>query len=127
MSLPTYFAPDYSRYERYGAIAGQWQPLQVQTVATPWNIDVIGKISGNGSYEITFIPEKGGDIHFGRLKLMKRDEQLADVDGDYTVKPGQTATYRFDVDAFEVRHSVYSRGGAQRCRIQRNFRSGVYP
>lgn len=102
VSLPTYFAPDYSRYERYGAIAGQWQPLQVQTVATPWNIDVIGKISGNGSYEITFIPEKGGDIHFGRLKLMKRDEQLADVDGDYTVKPGQTATYRFDVDAFEA-------------------------
>ena len=88
--------------DSYGAIAGQWQPLQVQTVATPWNIDVIGKISGNGSYEITFIPEKGGDIHFGRLKLMKRDEQLADVDGDYTVKPGQTATYRFDVDAFEA-------------------------
>lgn len=102
VSLPTYFAPDYSRYERYGTIAGQWQPLQVQTVATPWNIDVIGKISGNGSYEITFIPEKGGDIHFGRLKLMKRDEQLAEVDGDHTVKPGQTATYRFDVDAFEA-------------------------
>ena len=51
---------------------------------------------------MTFIPEKGGAVHFGQLRLMKRDEMLADVAGDYTVKPGQTATYRFDVDAFEA-------------------------
>ena len=102
VSLPTYFAPDYSRYAQYGKITAQWQPLQVQTVPTPWKIDATGKISGNGSYEVTFIPEKGGEVHFGQLRLMKRDEMLADVAGDHTVKPGQTATYRFDVDAFEA-------------------------
>lgn len=102
VSLPTYFAPDYSRYAQYGKITAQWQPLQVQTVPTPWKIDATGKISGNGSYEVTFIPEKGGAVHFGQLRLMKRDEMLADVAGDYTVKSGQTATYRFDVDAFEA-------------------------
>lgn len=104
VSLPIYFAPDYSAYKEFGQFAGEWTPLQVQPYMSPWKIDVTGKITGNGSYTITFIPTKGeNELHTAGLKLMKRDEELADVAGDYIVSPDNgTATYKFDVSEFEA-------------------------
>lgn len=104
ISLPVYFAPDYSAYDAYGKMTAEWGPLQVQPVASPWAIDVTGKIAGNGDYEVTFIPLKGDSpLSLGTLRLMKRDEQLAEVATSNTVKAGASpATYRFSVDAFEA-------------------------
>ncbi|MBD5375582.1 MAG: family 20 glycosylhydrolase [Bacteroides sp.] len=104
MSLPIHFAPDYSAYESYGKMTAEWGPLQVQPVAAPWAIDATGKISGNGDYEVTFIPLKGeSSLNLGTLRLMKRDEQLAEVVADNKIKAGTSpATYRFSVDAFEA-------------------------
>lgn len=104
VSLPVYFAPDYSAYDAYGKMTAEWGPLQVQPVMAPWRIDATGKISGNGDYEVAFIPVKGNaPLKLGTLRLMKRDEQLAEVVADNTVVPGgQPAIYRFSVDAFEA-------------------------
>lgn len=104
-SLPTYFAPDYSPYNKYGVFAAQWQPLQIQTTPTPWRIEATGKISGNGLYEVTFISTKGANsLILEGLKLFKRDEMLVDI--AQTVKtsvlPAEVATYRFTVDAFQA-------------------------
>lgn len=86
LSLPIYFAPDYSAYEKYGRLATEWTPLHIQPVSSPWRIDATGKISGNGEYEITFIPLKGNaTLHLGNLKLMKRDEKLDEVTADNTL------------------------------------------
>ena len=103
-SLPIYFAPDYSAYKQYGEMTSEWGPLQVQPRPTPWQIDATGKISGNGTYEVAFIPTKGETpLHLGALRLMKRDEQAAQADGSYQIKAGdEPAVYRFSVDTFEA-------------------------
>lgn len=102
-SLPVYFAPDYSAYAPYGTMTAEWGPLQVQPVAAPWKLDATGKISGNGKYEVTFIPTKGTTpLRLGTLRLMKRDEQLAEVVADNVAVAGKPATYSFEVDAFEA-------------------------
>lgn len=103
-SLPIYFAPDYSAYAQYGKFAGEWKPLQIQTSPAPLSIEVTGKVSGNGTYEITFIPTDGKNaISLGALKLMKRDELSGNDDkGASTVKPGEVKTYTVKVDNFEA-------------------------
>lgn len=102
ISLPVYFAPDYSAYEKYGRLAAEWTPLQVQPVSAPWRIDATGKISGNGEYEITFIPLRGNaTLHLGDLKLMKRDEKLDEVSADNTLT-STPVQYSFNVDSFEA-------------------------
>ena len=100
-SLPLYTAPDYSAYSRYGTHTASWQPLQVQTVPTPWRFECTGKISGNGSYEVTFVGERGTDrLRLGELKVYKRNELIATVSQDATADPA--ATYAFTVDSFEA-------------------------
>lgn len=103
-SLPTYFAPDYSKYKNYGVFGTEWKPLQIQTTMAPWRFEATGKISGNGTYEVTFIGTKGADnLIIDELKLFKRDEMLVDI--KQTSKIGATtepATYRFKVDTFEA-------------------------
>ena len=104
VSLPIHFAPDYSAYADYGTMTAEWGPLQVQPVMSPSTIDATGKISGNGEYEITFIPTKGANpLTIGGIKVMKRDEQMAAATDTKTVRTnGQPATYRFNIDAFEA-------------------------
>ncbi len=102
MSLPIYFAPDYSAYKEYGKLAAEWNPLQIQPKESPWQIDATGKISGNGKYDITFIPTKGkATIYLGKLALYKRNEKIAEVEANnvLTDKPVQ---YSFSVDSFEA-------------------------
>lgn len=104
VSLPVYFAPDYSAYAQYGKMTLAWGPLQVQPVMTPWRIDATGKISGNGTYEIAFIPVKGDTaLKLGNLKLMKRDEQLDEVKAEHSLKVGGApVVYTVKVDSFEA-------------------------
>ena len=103
-SLPIYFAPDYSAYKQYGTFTAEWKPLQIQTKMSPWRFECTGKISGNGTYEVTFIQNKGVDnTQLGELSLFKRDEKLAQVEQNTTLSNGsKVATYRFAVDAFEA-------------------------
>lgn len=100
-SLPTYFAPDYSAYKQYGEFTAQWKPLEIQTKPATWRFECTGKISGNGTYELTFVQTRGGNpLVLGGLKLLKRDEQLATVATGGKTTP--TTTYTFKVDAFEA-------------------------
>lgn len=104
-SLPIHFAPDYSAYEsRYGAVAAQWKPLTVQPEVSVWRFECTGKISGNGNYEITFVPLKGDNsLNTGEIKVYKRDELLAVAGGEFAVSAGSDpAVYRFAVDSFEA-------------------------
>ena len=103
-SLPIYFAPDYSTYKQYGTFTAEWKPLQVQTQMAPWKFECTGKISGNATYEVTFVQTKGADkTKLGRLKLFKRDEKLSEVQQDAILSNGsKTISYRFTVDAFEA-------------------------
>ena len=103
-SLPTYFAPDYSAYAKYGTFTAEWKPLQIQTKMTPWKFDCTGKIAGNGTYEVAFIQTKGANnMQLGKLELLKREEKLATVDQKNTLSSSsKAAIYRFKVDAFEA-------------------------
>jgi hexosaminidase len=103
-SLPLYFAPDYSAYKAYGQHVFGWEPLRVQSKPSNWRFEVTGKVSGNGTYELTVIPTRGDNaVKLGNLKLWKRNELMAEVVADKVVKTGdQPATYRFTLDAFEA-------------------------
>ena len=103
-SLPIYFAPDYSVYKQYGTFTAEWKPLQIQTKMSIWRFECTGKISGNGTYEVTFIQNKGlNSTQLGQLSLFKREDQLAQVQQDVTLSDGsKVASYRFVVNAFEA-------------------------
>jgi hexosaminidase len=103
-SLPLYFAPDYSAYKAYGQHVFDWEPLRIQPKLSNWRFEVTGKVSGNGTYELTVIPTRGDNpVRLGTMKLWKRNELMAEVKTDNTAKAGQQpVTYRFTLDAFEA-------------------------
>ena len=103
-SLPTYAAPDYSSFKRFGEISAMWKPLQVQTVPTFWSFECTGKISGNGEYEITFVQTRGKNaFQLGELHLYKRDECVAKVQNQTMISLENPATtYRLTVNDFEA-------------------------
>lgn len=103
-SLPLYFAPDYSAYKAYGQHVFGWEPLRVQPKPANWRFEVTGKVSGNGTYELTVIPTRGDNpVRLGTMKLWKRKELMAETKADKTVKAGQQpVTYRFTLDQFEA-------------------------
>lgn len=109
-SLPIYFAPDYSAYEQFGKYAGEWKPLMIQPdKALPVRFDVTGKIAGNGTYEVTFIPTRGANgIALGTASLTKRNELLDRSEAEATtVKPGSQRTYTLKVDSIEAGTPFY--------------------
>lgn len=103
-SLPLYFAPDYSAYKAFGEHVFGWEPLRIQSKPANWRFEVTGKVSGNGTYELTVIPTRGdSEVVLGTLKLWKRKELMAEVSANKTIKTGgQPATYRFTLNAFEA-------------------------
>ena len=103
-SLPTYEAPDYSAYRKYGEISGLWKPLQIQTSPTFWNFERTGKISGNGEYEVIFIQTRGKNaFQLGELHLNKRDECIAKVQKDARISlQNPITTYQLTIDGFEA-------------------------
>lgn len=102
-SLPVYFAPDYSAYKAYGTYTAGWKPLDTQFKPTRWRIDCTGKIVGNGSYDITFVPTGGANgLCIRYMKLYKRDELLAQDSTQYSAKNGAVHTYHVDVSQFEA-------------------------
>ena len=103
-SLPLYFAPDYSAYKAYGVHVFSWEPLRIQSKPSNWRFEVTGKVSGNGSYELTVIPTRGDNaVRLGTMKLWKRNELMAEVSADKTIKNGgEPASYSFKLDAFEA-------------------------
>ena len=108
-SLPTYFAPDYSKYKQYGEFTQEWTPMQVQTSMQPMRFECTGKISGNGSYEITFIKTKGNDnLKIGGMKLLKRDELLSDINKSGVLSSeNPDFTFEVDVKTFEAGTPFY--------------------
>ena len=76
----------------------------MQNKPANWRFEVTGKVSGNGTYELTVIPTRGdAPVRLGTLKLWKRKELMAEVAADKTIKTGeQPATYRFTLNAFEA-------------------------
>jgi hexosaminidase len=103
-SLPLYFAPDYSAYKAYGEHVYTWEPLRIQPKPSNWRFEVTGKISDNGTYELTVIPTRGENpVQLGTLKLWKRNELMAEVNATHAIKAGQSpVTYRFTLDQFEA-------------------------
>lgn len=108
-SLPLYTAPDYSAYGQYGTFTAEWKPLRIQTRPATWRFECTGKIAGNGEYELTFVRTKGENaLHTGKLRLLKRDEVLAEVEQDAEVSAASpAAAYAFRVDAFEAGTPFY--------------------
>lgn len=108
-SLPLYTAPDYSAYRQYGQYAAAWKPLQIQLQPATWRFECTGKITENGTYEVTFIHTRGTHpLQLGRLRLLKRDELMAEVEQSVSVdKNHATATYRFRLDQFEAGTPFY--------------------
>ncbi len=104
-SLPIYFAPDYSAYAQYGVSAGEWKPLMIQSgKPMPVRFDVTGKVSGNGTYEFTFIPTRGANgIELRTIELYKRNELIDRTDStSVKIKTGEHRTYTLNVNSFEA-------------------------
>lgn len=119
-SLPLYFLPDYSEYERYGKFTTSWKSAQVGTAPSKWLFECTGKINGNGNYRVSFIQTEGADsLHLGRLKVLKRDELMADIEADQLVTTGSVpAQYTFEIKHFEagtpftIEVELYGKGGS---------------
>ena len=103
-SLPIYFAYDYSEYKHFGEFSGEWKPASIQAdKAAPWRIDATGKISGNGTYEITFVQTGGNNsLKIDGIKLFKREELLDGINAMRKVDKQHQVSYRLHVKSFEA-------------------------
>lgn len=131
-SLPIYFAPDYSAYEKFGTFTGEWNPLQVQTVPFVLKTEATGKIDGNGTYEVTYIHGKGSNaLQLSKLQLLKREEVCAEAaikgvsDEKATVLDDKTptATFTLTLKNFEAGTPFYLH--LQAMGVQGNDCSGL--
>lgn len=108
-SLPIHFAYNYEDYKQYGEFAAEWKPALVSAEKpAPWKVDVTGKISGNGTYEVTFVQTEGNHgLEVSGINVFKRDERLVHIDQTQTVKKSQVAAFRFKIDSFEAGTPFY--------------------
>lgn len=103
-SLPIYFAPDYSAYNKYGTFAAEWTPMQIKKADFVWTFDATGKLWGNGQYEVTFIHTEGeSGLQLGDLELYKRDEKMVSVAHAAVINTtATTTTYALPLNGFEA-------------------------
>lgn len=107
-SLPIYFARDYKEFKEFGTFTTAWNPSVIKEKITPWRIDATGKISGNGTYEVTFIQTDGSkDLQIKDVRILKRHELLASLEEVKTVSKTTKPTYRFVIDSFEAGTPFY--------------------
>lgn len=108
-SLPIHFAYNYEDYKQYGEFAAEWKPALVSAEKpAPWKVDVTGKISGNGTYEVTFVQTEGNHgLEVSGINVFKRDERLVHIARTQTVKKSQVAAFRFKIDSFEAGTPFY--------------------
>ncbi|MBD8000663.1 beta-N-acetylhexosaminidase [Phocaeicola faecium] len=108
-SLPIHFAYNYEDYKQYGEFAAEWKPALVSAEKpAPWKVDVTGKVSGNGTYEVTFVQTEGNHgLAVSGINVFKRDERLVHIAQTQTVKKSQVAAFRFKIDSFEAGTPFY--------------------
>ena len=94
---------------QYGELAAEWKPaLESAEKPAPWKVDVTGKISGNGTYEVTFVQTEGNHgLEVSGINVFKRDERLVHIAQTQTVKKSQVAAFRFKIDSFEAGTPFY--------------------
>lgn len=105
ISLPTYITDKYSEYKKFGELIAKWNPESLKVGEfTPFKIDATGKISGNGTYEITFIYTGGTyKLEIEGVKIFKRDELIGeDMHAGSTGGAHLNNTYKINVDGFEA-------------------------
>ena len=105
-SLPTYTPPNYSAYAALGTFAAAWKPLDLQPGPATWRLDCSGKVTANGTYDVTFVQTRGSKaLRLGRLRLVKRDAVSAEAaPADNT---GGHHTYTLTVTDFEAGTPYY--------------------
>ena len=105
ISLPTYITDKYSEYKKYGEFVAQWSPDNIKGVEfDPFKFDATGKISGNGTYEITFVYTGGTyKLEIQGVKILKRGELMGeDIHSGSTGGTQVNNTYTVEVNEFEA-------------------------
>ncbi|MGL4519713.1 MAG: beta-N-acetylhexosaminidase [Phocaeicola sp.] len=83
-SVPSYFADDYSAYKQYGRFVHKFQHAQL---ASEMSVTLTGFISGDGDYELTFIPITDGvEVELEKFDIFKRNELSATADPKQVIK-----------------------------------------
>ncbi len=79
VGVATYYQEDYSAYNSYGTFAKKISHTAlVKGAQNEVAVDFTGKISGNGSYEVTFIPITDGvSVELETLEMFKRGDSFA--------------------------------------------------
>lgn len=96
-SLPFMIQPDYSEYADLGTYTVSWRPLTVQTSPAPWKFECTGKITSNGTWQVSFVKQRGEhDLVLKDMRLFKRDGQIA------RAEQKSSSSFILTVDDFEA-------------------------
>ena len=108
-SLPLYYEPDYSGFESYGKYVASWKPENIHSDGSVWRFDCSGKITGNGSYTLSFIPVSDDEsnsalssLRLKSVKLFKRGELLSEPAVESYVVTDSAISCLLQVDQFEA-------------------------
>lgn len=89
--------PDYSEYADLGTYTVSWRPLTVQTSPAPWKFECTGKITSNGTWQVSFVKQRGEhDLVLKDMRLFKRDGQIA------RAEQKSSSSFILTVDDFEA-------------------------
>lgn len=101
-SISSYFEEDYSKYKPYGSFVVKLQHALLASGDGVEVVDLTGKVSGDGDYEISFIPLTDGvDIEIGAVDIYKRDEKSTSVNVDKAIN-SDIVTATFSLSGWEA-------------------------
>jgi hexosaminidase len=104
-SLPLFFPEVDDRFREYGALIGKWTPDQIQdSQYTTIEMNVTGKITQNGDYELFFWYTEGSSrLDIESVEILKNGKKIAkDEHFGYSGEDSSDNMYTFEIDDYET-------------------------
>jgi hexosaminidase len=104
-SLPLFFPEVDDRFREYGALIGKWTPDQIQdSQYTTIEMNVTGKITQNGDYELFFWYTEGSSrLDIESVEILKNGKKIAkDEHVGYSGEDSSDNMYTFEIDDYET-------------------------
>lgn len=110
-SLALHIEEKYAEFKEYGELTAEWKPSFIDggDEFCKWRFEATGKISDNGTYEITFVYTDGSNgLNINSVKLYKRDEFIGEDNHKEAARHNsKNNTYTITVDNFEAGTPFY--------------------
>ncbi|RZM29125.1 MAG: hypothetical protein EOO88_06195 [Pedobacter sp.] len=104
-SLPLYFPEKYEKFQKDGALIGEWKPSLIKGEEfSIFEMNASGKINGNGEYQVSFWYTDGSSrLEIKSIEVYKNGVKITeDVHDGFTGSSADRNRYKFSISGYET-------------------------